>query len=182
MPSPRTAGWGLRSSMAASRSPAVSPSRSSGVRAVKPSVASRSQTRWPCSARAGSVITITAGPAPMSGVARYPLVDPTAMVSPMVGEVPSRTVQRTVAFSATLGLRFQTVTLTTTRNPADEILHVLLATEPGRQDPYLLYRALRDIAPLFRSELDGYWYASRYDDCKAILVDPRAGRGPGMVV
>ncbi len=58
---------------------------------------------------------------------------------------------------------------------------MLLGTEEGRQDPYLLYRALRDIAPLFRSELDGHWYASRYDDCKAILVDPRAGRGPGMV-
>ena len=66
-------------------------------------------------------------------------------------------------------------------SPADEILHVLLGTEEGRQDPYLLYKALRDIAPLFRSELDGHWYASRYDDCKAILVDPRAGRGPGMV-
>jgi cytochrome P450 len=78
------------------------------------------------------------------------------------------------------------VTITTSRatrhlSPADEILHVLLGTEAGRQDPYLLYRALRDIAPLFRSELDGHWYASRYDDCKAILVDPRAGRGPGMV-
>jgi cytochrome P450 len=71
--------------------------------------------------------------------------------------------------------------LTATRSPADEILHVLLGTEEGRQDPYLLYRALRDIAPLFRSELDGHWYASRYDDCKAVLVDPRAGRGPGMV-
>ena len=68
-----------------------------------------------------------------------------------------------------------------TRSPADEILHVLLGTEEGRQDPYLLYKALRDIAPLFRSELDGHWYASRYDDCKAILVDPRTGRGPGMV-
>ncbi len=71
--------------------------------------------------------------------------------------------------------------LTSTRSPADEILHVLLGTDEGRQDPYLLYKALRDIAPLFRSELDGHWYASRYDDCKAILVDPRAGRGPGMV-
>ena len=67
------------------------------------------------------------------------------------------------------------------RSPANEILHVLLGTEEGRQDPYLLYKALRDIAPLFRSELDGHWYASRYDDCKAILVEPRAGRGPGMV-
>jgi cytochrome P450 len=73
------------------------------------------------------------------------------------------------------------VAITSTCSPADEILHVLLGTEEGRQDPYLLYKALRDIAPLFRSELDGHWYASRYDDCKAILVDPRAGRGPGMV-
>ena len=86
-----------------------------------------------------------------------------------------------MALSATFGLKFRTVAITTTRNPADEILHVLLGTEEGRQDPYLLYKALRDIAPLFRSELDGHWYASRYDDCKAILVDPRAGRGPGMV-
>ena len=71
--------------------------------------------------------------------------------------------------------------ITSIRTPADEILHVLLGTEEGRQNPYLLYKALRDIAPLFRSELDGNWYASRYDDCKAILVEPRAGRGPGMV-
>jgi cytochrome P450 len=73
------------------------------------------------------------------------------------------------------------VALTSTWSPADEILHVLLGTEEGRQDPYLLYKALRDIAPLFRSELDGHWYASRYDDCRAILVEPRAGRGPGMI-
>src|SRR5436305_14845626 len=124
------------------------------------------------------------------------------MVSPMAGEVPSppapRTAAQTVAFSATFRLRWQTVTITAFpggsrrryqgdtpcppgRSPADEILHVLLGTEEGRQDPYLLYRALRDIAPLFRSQLDGHWYASRYDDCKAILVDPRAGLGPGMV-
>ena len=55
---------------------------------------------------------------------------------------------------------------------------MLLGTEEGRQDPYLLYKALRDIAPLFRSELDGHWYASRYDDCKAILVDPRPVAAP----
>ena len=48
-----------------------------------------------------------------------------------------------------------TVGITTTRTPADQILHVLLGTEEGRQDPYLLYKALRDIAPLFRSELEG---------------------------
>src|SRR5438093_2991207 len=64
---------------------------------------------------------------------------------------------------------------------ADEILHVLLGTEEGRQNPYGHYRELREVAPLFRSGLDGHWYSSRYDDCKAVLVDPRAGRGPRMV-
>jgi cytochrome P450 len=59
---------------------------------------------------------------------------------------------------------------------ADEILDRLFCTEAGRQDPYPLYRELRDTAPLYRSGLDGHWYASRYDDCKAVLVDPRCGR------
>src|SRR4051812_46551831 len=66
---------------------------------------------------------------------------------------PAGETGKMVAFSATFGLGFRTVTITTTRSPADEILHVLLGTEEGRQDPYLLYRALRDIAPLFRSDL-----------------------------
>ena len=64
---------------------------------------------------------------------------------------------------------------------ADAALHQLLATEEGRADPYPLYRQLRELAPLYRSGLDGLWYASRYDDCKAILVDPRCGRSRGGV-
>src|SRR5688572_21670496 len=60
---------------------------------------------------------------------------------------------------------------------ADEILDQLVSPE-GRAHPYDLYRQLRDTAPLYRSGWDGLWYASRYDDCKAVLVDPRGGRSP----
>ena len=63
-----------------------------------------------------------------------------------------------------------------TLTQADDVLNRLFCTEAGRQDPYPLYRELRQVAPLFRSGLDGNWYASLYDDCKAILVDPRCGR------
>lgn len=61
---------------------------------------------------------------------------------------------------------------------ADEVLDRLVTTREGNDDPYPLYRELREIAPLYRSGWDGLWYSSRYDDCKAILLDPLAGRPP----
>ncbi|MGH9023347.1 MAG: cytochrome P450 [Acidimicrobiia bacterium] len=60
---------------------------------------------------------------------------------------------------------------------ADEVLDRLVATSGGRSDPYPHYRRLRELAPFYRSGWDGLWYASRYDDCKAVLLDPRCGRG-----
>jgi cytochrome P450 len=57
---------------------------------------------------------------------------------------------------------------------ADEFLRAALSTH--RDDPYPWYRRLRETAPLYRSGLDGLWWASRYDDCLALLGDPRAGR------
>lgn len=71
--------------------------------------------------------------------------------------------------------------LSTTLAQADEILDRLMTTGEGLADPYPLYRELRELAPLYRSGWDGLWYASRYDDCKAILLDPLAGRPPGGV-
>ena len=61
---------------------------------------------------------------------------------------------------------------------ADEVLDRLMTTREGNDDPYPLYRELRETAPLYRSGWDGLWYSSRYDDCKAILLDPAAGRPP----
>jgi cytochrome P450 len=65
---------------------------------------------------------------------------------------------------------------------ADVVLHRLLATPEGRADPYPLYRELRRLAPLYRSHLDGAWYASRYAHCRQVLLDPRCGRKPARLV
>ncbi|HVW32774.1 MAG TPA: cytochrome P450 [Acidimicrobiia bacterium] len=64
----------------------------------------------------------------------------------------------------------------------DRVLEALLATPEGQADPYALYHRLRESSPLHRSGLDGLWYASRYHDCRQILLDPRCGRRPGEVV
>jgi cytochrome P450 len=65
---------------------------------------------------------------------------------------------------------------------ADEVLRRLSSSEEGKANPYPLYRELRELAPLYRSGLDGLWYASRYDDCKAVLIDPRCGRSRDRTV
>ena len=61
---------------------------------------------------------------------------------------------------------------------ADAFLQAAHGTPEGRRNPYPHYAGMRAAAPLYRSGLDGVWYATRYADCKAILTDPRAGRGP----
>jgi len=50
-----------------------------------------------------------------------------------------------------------------------------LMTSTGRADPYPIYHRMREIAPIFRSEL-GPWVLTRYDDCRAVLRDPRYGK------
>ncbi len=42
-----------------------------------------------------------------------------------------------------------------------------------REDPYPAYRALRERDPVHRSELMRAWLLTRYDDCAALLRDPR---------
>jgi cytochrome P450 len=49
---------------------------------------------------------------------------------------------------------------------------------PYPEDPYPVYGALRDAAPVYRSEL-GLWFASSYFDCLTILRDGRFGQGAG---
>jgi len=63
---------------------------------------------------------------------------------------------------------------------ADAILRQILGE--SRHDPYPLYHQLRSLAPLYRSELDGLWYASRFADCHQILLDSRCGRKPARAV
>ena len=60
----------------------------------------------------------------------------------------------------------------------DELLERLLVSEDGHHDPYPLYRAVREAAPVHRSELDGVWYLSGYAGCQRVLIHPGAGRAP----
>lgn len=60
----------------------------------------------------------------------------------------------------------------------DELLGQLLMSGEGHADPYPLYRAVREAAPVHRSDLDGIWYLSGYSDCQKVLVHPGAGRQP----
>lgn len=66
-------------------------------------------------------------------------------------------------------------------NPAADALLMELFLDPAaRADPYPRYRQLREQAPAFRSSV-GSLVLSRYDDCLAVLGDPRLGRGVALV-
>jgi cytochrome P450 len=58
----------------------------------------------------------------------------------------------------------------------DDLLVRILATPEGQADPYPLYRELRELAPVHRSELGGVVYVTRFDECRRILRDQRAGK------
>jgi len=59
---------------------------------------------------------------------------------------------------------------------ADEALRELFGEPEGVPDPYPLYHRIRELAPIYRSEVDGAWYVSRFEDCRALLNDLRCGR------
>ena len=50
-----------------------------------------------------------------------------------------------------------------------------------RADPYPVYHALRERAPVFRTPR-GHWLLTRHADCAAVLRDPRFGHGTGSVL
>ena len=52
----------------------------------------------------------------------------------------------------------------------------LFFTPAGRANPYPHYHALRDAAPIWKSAKLGAWLLTRYDDCQAVLRDPRLGK------
>lgn len=69
-----------------------------------------------------------------------------------------------------------------TGSHADALLHRVLATAEGQADPYPLYRGLRSVAPLHRSGLDGFWYASGFAAARRVLLDPCFGKGPRLTI
>ncbi|MFO0690660.1 MAG: cytochrome P450 [Myxococcota bacterium] len=64
-------------------------------------------------------------------------------------------------------------------DPRDpEAIVAALTRPPFPVDPYPLYAALREAAPIFRSE-DGFWYATSYAAAEAVFRDPALGQGRG---
>ena len=59
---------------------------------------------------------------------------------------------------------------------AEAIAALVFGTPEGRQDPYPLYHRLRELAPVLPSPHYGT-LLTRYDDCQAVLRDPRLVRG-----
>jgi cytochrome P450 len=60
---------------------------------------------------------------------------------------------------------------------AEELVRSIMVG-PFPDDPYPVYDALRDAAPVYRSEL-GLWFASSYAAASTVLRDARFGQGAG---
>jgi cytochrome P450 len=59
---------------------------------------------------------------------------------------------------------------------AEQVVEELFFSEEGRRDPHPRYHRLRELAPVHRSERMRAWLLTRYDDCRAVLRDPRFER------
>jgi cytochrome P450 len=59
---------------------------------------------------------------------------------------------------------------------AEDVVEELFFSEEGRRDPHPRYHRLRELAPVHRSERMRAWLLTRYDDCRAVLRDPRFER------
>jgi cytochrome P450 len=69
----------------------------------------------------------------------------------------------------------------TTAVDVDGLLAEILLTPEGKADPYPRYAAIRESGPAFRTALD-FVVVGRYEDCQALLRDPRFGKGePGPI-
>ncbi len=65
---------------------------------------------------------------------------------------------------------------------AETTVRALFLTPDGRRDPYPHYHRLRAAAPVDRSDTLGAWLLTRYEDCWAVLRDPRFGKDyPGQM-
>jgi cytochrome P450 len=67
--------------------------------------------------------------------------------------------------------------MNTIHEQAEAVTYELFRTPEGRSDPYPRYHRLRALAPIHRSETVRGWVLTRYDDCNAVLRDPRFIRG-----
>jgi cytochrome P450 len=70
---------------------------------------------------------------------------------------------------------------------ADDIFEELFLSREGEANPYPLYRVLHELGPIHRWSRDGVWYATGYETCRELLINPKIGhdeqrifRRPGM--
>jgi cytochrome P450 len=59
---------------------------------------------------------------------------------------------------------------------AEQAATELFRTVEGLQNPYPLYKRIREAAPVHYSDTARAWLLSRYDDCYSALRDPRIGK------
>lgn len=64
--------------------------------------------------------------------------------------------------------------MTINREAADAAAQALFYSSEGRANPYPLYHRLRNANPVHKVEMG--WLLTRYDDCWAVLRDPRFGK------
>jgi cytochrome P450 len=60
----------------------------------------------------------------------------------------------------------------------DALLAEILLSEEGRADPYPRYAALREVAPVHRTEALGVWFVTSYELCRHVLRDGAFGKHP----
>lgn len=59
---------------------------------------------------------------------------------------------------------------------AEALIHELFLREAGRRDPHPRFHRLRQVAPVHYSEALHSWVLTRFEDCHAVLRDPRFGK------
>ena len=65
---------------------------------------------------------------------------------------------------------------TLTTGTAEQVALELFRTTEGRRDPYPRYHRLRELEPVHHNGPLGMWFLTRYEDCAAMLRDPRFGK------
>jgi len=66
--------------------------------------------------------------------------------------------------------------MTAPNDTAETIALEIFDTPEGRSDPYPRYHRLRSVEPVHHNQTLGMWFLSRYEDCAAMLRDPRFGK------
>jgi cytochrome P450 len=60
-------------------------------------------------------------------------------------------------------------------SPDQLVVEIMLSPE-GRADPYPRYKALREVAPVHKSDFGPVWFLTRYGDSRTMLRDNRFGK------